>query len=218
MEKFRQLDNLMAKAIDFLKKHKPDYLDQDILNYFYPRSCVLDGKYNSVVWMEEEDNKPVSRRIYHYVNNCLGLDMSNEYNALFFGYFSRTPWCDATFIGNMFKMVERVRFEMLDFGNICANRRRILIASEKGRESICQMLKLGKEEVFIPFEQMGEHQTDFNKEKDVFLFALDMEFYIPVKQQLESIGLVENVHFINCLRKLGIINSDLQDYKIFLHC
>ena len=218
LDKFRSVKNLMDRAIDFLKQRSPTYLDQDILNYYFPRSCVLDVKYNTFVNAAHEEKKPVDRRIYHYANNYLGFDVSNEYDALFFKYFCMTPWCNFDFIGNLYKNVDQLKFRMLDFCNLCANKRRIVVALESGKDVICDMLKLGNDETFIPFEHMEDYQTDFNKTEDIFLLAINQDDYYCVKQRLESFGLKENVHFINLMQQLGITDSDMKAYKVFLGC
>ena len=218
LDKFRLVEDLTDKALSFLMRHDPDYLDQDILNYYFPRSCVLDGKYNAVVWMEQESHKSVGKCIYHYVNNCLGFEMRDEYNALFYRYFSKTPWCDEIFIGNMSRMIEYVRFEILDLGNKCANKRRIVVGLDSARDSICNMLMLREDELFIPFEKMEEYIFDFNKNKDVLLIALNQPEYESMRENLKSLELTEDIHFFNLLQKLGIEKSNTKEYNLFLKC
>ena len=75
-------------------------VDQDILNAFFSEKYFkLAQKFNSLVESNRAWNLPAAQKIYHYLNHCLGLDLSDEYNRLFMENFTRTTWFNADLIG-----------------------------------------------------------------------------------------------------------------------
>ena len=75
---------------------------QDILNFLFSENyCKLMLKFNSLVEENRAWGVPSSKRIYHYKNRCLGLNLNDAYNRLFMENFARTTWFNAEIIGKI---------------------------------------------------------------------------------------------------------------------
>lgn len=217
--KFSKKSDLVYESLNFLKRHNPEYLDQDILNYFFPKSCLLTSEFNAFVNMERNRKQSIKPYIYHYVNNCIGMDMTDGYNELYFRYFSRTPWCNEIFIGNLQLNIGNGYRDVIEniqsISNICAGKKRFVIGIEKGKNYLYNLLKIKKEEIYIPIESIHEFEIKFNKEKDVFLIFLEEKDYQDIKRRLEFLGLKENTNFVNGM--LLVTNGMRDDYKLFMN-
>lgn len=218
LEKFRKVDDFLGRSLDFLAKYHPAYLDQDILNYFFPHSCVLPREFNSFVYIDRLEKNPVGNRLYHYVNNGLGLYMEDEFNALYFRYFTKTPWCNEFFIGNLAKKIDDAGSDMIQLANLCAGKRRLVIGMDSGRESISQFLMLRENEEYISYEALDEYEFSFSRSKDIFLIFLNDGEYERVRDVLAGAGLSEHTHFIDMLQLIGAKKNKMDDYHRFLSC
>lgn len=198
IKKYCEVERLLVRSIEFLKRYNPEYLDQDVLNYFFPKSCVLSSNYNTFVNLVK--NRSVSNCIYHYVNNCIGFDMSDPYNRLFFSYFSQTPWYNESFIWKFFSRLngkyEGQKYILFRLANICAGKRRIAVSVENAKEAIIKLMELKSGERCCAIEDVDSLLINFDKNKDVFVLFLSGEEYYGLKEKLEGVGLVENINFV----------------------
>lgn len=217
IRKSENIKNLMDKVLDFILKYDYDYPDQDALNYLFPHSATLSDEYNRFVDRAMEDKQSIGDYIYHYANNCFGLDMENEFYALYFSFFTKTPWCDENFLGNIMNKITSTRFEMLSFANKCVGKRRIIIALASAEKIVADILSVVDTDIFIPLEEIADYNFDFGVKKDIIVAFLKDNDYKPIKERLVSFGLIENVHFVNIAHKIGIIDGRPDDYKIFLN-
>lgn len=218
LEKFREIDDIVKKIEDFIAEHRPEALDQDFLNFYFPNSAVLPEKFNCFVWRGQQEGGPKYGYIYHYVNHAIGMDMDNSFNKLYFKYFVKTPWCDENFVGNLAKKNKEVNSEYIYFANMCAGKRRIAIGLESGRQVFSENFSLREEEMYIPLEEIENISLDFKKSRDIFLIFLNDDDYADIKNRLNSFGLIENVHFFNMFSLLGITGNNNLDYKLFMSC
>lgn len=218
LDKFRSVDNIMGKSTDFIARYLPEAPDQDFLNYCFPHSAVLSEKYNCFVWRGREEGAPRQGYIYHYVNHLLGMDMDDSFNRLYFHYFVKTPWCNEEFLGNLAKKVEEVNYEGVNFANMCAGKKRIVIGSAAGKDVISQKFNLQERDLYIPFEEVEKVRLDFKKSKDVLLIFLPENNYSIMREMLHSYGLVENVNFFDMFTVMGISKKNNLGYKLFIDC
>ncbi len=217
IRKFRRVKNLIDKVLNFIIKYDSDYPDQDALNYLFPHSAILSNKYNRFVANAIDDKQPVGEYIYHYANNCFGLDMENEFYSLYFSFFTKTPWCDEKFLGNLMNQITAARFEMLSFANKCVGKRRIIIALISAEKIVADILGVVDTDIFIPLEKIWDYNLDFNVKKDMIVAFLKDDDYKLIREKLVSFGLVENVHFVNIAHKIGLADGRPDDYRIFLN-
>lgn len=102
--------NYMLEMADKLFTIHQDwpYLDQDLLNYIFADECkFLPERYNhfSKIPYDKKYDSPLKiRMICHYIYIHLQTDTNNPFDYLFWHYFQKTPWCDASFIMNAFNM------------------------------------------------------------------------------------------------------------------
>ena len=218
LEKFRTLDKCAKKCMEFIAEYKPEGPDQDFLNYYFPHSSVLPEDYNCFVWRGRQKGGPQKGYIYHYVGNCVGLNMEDNFNRLYFEYFLKTPWLNVDFIGNLAKKIEEVNYGFINFANMVAGKRRIAIGLASGREVVSERFNLQAEDLYIPFEDIENFSMDFKKSKDVFMIFLTENDYPAIKDRFVSLGLEENIHFFDMLSMLGISKKNRIDYKLFISC
>ena len=215
LDRFRSIDHFVQRSVDILAEYQPEAFDQDILNHFFPLSNVLPERFNCFVWRGKKGGGVKRGYIYHYVDNVIGLDMEDEFNRLYFYYFTRTPWCNERFLGNLMKEQEKLNEEYLNFANICAGRRRIVIGLASWQAAITGRFALREEDIYIPLEKMDEFNVNFSKRKDIFLIFLTRNDYESIRERLVSFGLEENVNFVNMLALLGVSNKKNREYKLF---
>lgn len=200
MEKYRQQEQLLERGAEFLRENELiDYLDQDVLNHFFNKDCrLLPEKYNTLVsWEISQKRENVGACIYHYAGKCYAIDAVNNYHRLFLTYFTKTPWCNADFLGNLARNIHQTnRSLMLTYANFIAGMYRIIIGEETEKDTLTRMLMLKENEKFYTLK-------DFNKKglrlepNEVIIFFIKQEEYEKVKKNLEACGVMEGVHFLN---------------------
>lgn len=215
LEKIRGMGNIVDKVVKFILQYYPDYPDQDALNHLFPYSAILPSKYNTFVNMAADMHRPIGSCIYHYVGNCLSLDMSNEYNGLYFRYFIKTPWFDEIFLGNFVKNIEYLRLEMIAIANRCAGKRRIIIGPASRHQELVEFFSIGGEDVFIASEEMGERSFDFSRMRDLILIMVPESDYAGIRKKLLGFGLVEDVDFIYLPPRIGMDKFMTSEYGMF---
>ena len=216
IKKFTKVRNLADKVLNFVLSHECEYPDQDALNYLFPHSAVLPAQYNTFVNEEREAEQPISARIYHYANNAFGMIMEDKFNALYFKYFTKTPWCDEMFIGNLVRSMNLAKMEMLIFANLCAGKRRIIIGLASEEKSVSDIFDISARDIYVPLEEIEDFNLVFDIDSDIILAFLNECAYEAIKRKLVSLGLSENVHFINAARQIGVVDSRTDDYRFFL--
>lgn len=200
MDKYRQEGRLLERGAEFLKENELiDYLDQDVLNYFFNKDCrILPEKYNTLVsWEFAQKRENVGKYIYHYAGQRYAIDAVNNYHRLFLTYFTKTPWCNADFLGNLARNIHQSnRSLMMSYANFIAGMHRVIIGEEKERDNLTKMMMLKEKEKFYTL-------TEFNKKglrlepNEIMIFFLKPEEYEKVKKNLGECGVIEGVHFIN---------------------
>lgn len=200
LKKYRKEEKLLERGAEFLKENEVvDYLDQDVLNYFFGKDCrLLPEKYNTlVIWEFIKKRENVGECIYHYAGQRYALDAVNNYHRLFLDYFAKTPWCNADFLGNLARQIHQSnRSLMLGYANFIAGMKRIIIGDEKEKDDLTKMMMIKEKEKFHTLK-------DFNKQglrlepDEILIFFIKPEEYENVKKHLEECGCVEGVHFIN---------------------
>ena len=218
LEKFRSIDNILSRCMEFLAEYMPEDPDQAFLNYSFPHSSVLPEEYNYFVWKGRREGVPKRGYIYHYVNHSMDSDMEDDFNRLYFSYFAKTPWCDEVFLGNLAKKIEGVNNIYLNFANKCAGRRRIAVGRAAAEGTIAGQFDLRENDLYVPFEKLENFKIDFKKSKDLFLIFLMGQDYDGVKDRLIALGLEENKNFFDMFSLLGISKKNKQGNKLFMDC
>lgn len=215
MRKFRQEERLLERGAEFLKENELiDYLDQDILNYFFNKDCrILPEKYNTLVSREfVHKRENVGACIYHYAGQRYAIDAVNNYHRLFLTYFTKTPWCNADFLGNLARNIHQVnRSLMMSYANFIAGMHRIIIGEESERENLAKMMMIKEKEKFYTLKEFNKKGLRLEP-NEVIIFFIKQEDYEKVKKNLEAGGVMEGVHFLN--GNLFLYRDGSQDAKI----
>ena len=215
MEKYRQQKQLLERGAEFLKENTlVDYLDQDVLNYFFHKDCrILPEKYNTLVsWEFAHKRENVGACIYHYAGKCYAIDAVNNYHRLFLTYLTKTPWCNADFLGNLARQIHQAnRSLMLAYANFIAGMHRIIIGEEQEKEKLTKMMMLKEGEKFYTLKEFNAKGLRLEPH-EVIIFFIKPEDYEKVKKNLEQGGVLEGVHFLN--GNLFLYRDGSQDAKI----
>ena len=104
-------EDTILKGLEF-KRDNPKYkqFDQLIFNYcFSTRALKLPLKFNRFAPSAHKAKELPAKKIYHYVDHQIRLNMENPFSRLWMNYFMRTPWFDADVIGRMYEELLRIR-------------------------------------------------------------------------------------------------------------
>lgn len=197
---FGKEENLIERGCEFLKENQlVDYPDQDILNYFYGEKCrLLPEKYNTLVSHEFAlRHENVGECIYHYAGQTYALDAVNNFHRLFLEFLTKTPWCNADFLGNMARNIHQAnRSLMLSYANFIAGMRRIVVAHAEEKEKLQRMLALKEHEEFLTPRELNARGMRLET-NEILLFFVKPDEFEKIKKHLESCGCSEGVHFVN---------------------
>ena len=117
---WRKEESLLTEGFRFMGEH-PEYrfFDREILNYcFAERVLKLPVKFNRYVGFARSDiEEPIGKNTYNYSghSDSLGLDMTDDYNRLWMGYFLRTPWFNVNSIQQIYETLEQREVFLKDF-------------------------------------------------------------------------------------------------------
>lgn len=215
MEKYRKEERLLERGTEFLRENELiDYLDQDVLNYFFNKDCrILPEKYNTLVsWEMAQKRENVGECIYHYAGQRYAIDAVNNYHRLFLTYFTKTPWCNADFLGNLARNIHQAnRSLMMSYANFIAGMHRIIIGEESEKDKLTQMMMLKEKEKFYTLKEFNAKGLRLEP-NEIIIFFLKPEEYERVKKNLAECGVIEGVHFMN--GNIFLYRDGSQDAKI----
>ena len=210
----------VTEVLREVKKGRLDCPDQDVLNMYFRGSNILPERYNVFVSLAYALERDVGACIYHYVGDSFSFDMTNPYSKLFFIYFSRTPWCDAEFIGSLGrKAAWAAKSAVLNIANCFAGKKRVVVGARKLEGYLRDLLKLRENEAFIPDDTLVNVELNINYYNECWMFFLNKVDYLSVKTQLETMGLKENVNFVwgnYLLDNIGNADKPIKDSQVFL--
>ena len=90
---WRENPNVIEEGLNYIAKNTNcDYFDQDVLNYCFGKNYLhMPEKYNCWIPFERRGTQDTKPAIYHYVSQSLRVDRRDNFNKLWFKYFSKTP-------------------------------------------------------------------------------------------------------------------------------
>ncbi len=199
-QKLERQANLLECGLEFIREHEINqHPVQEIMNKYWGHDCCqLPGKYNLLVRYEMmHHNEMVGEGIYHYTGQAYAIDAVNNYNRLFFEFFTKTPWCNADFIGNLARHLHQSnRSLMMGFANLIAGKKRIVIGNEDDKEKLSKMLMLKEKEEYYTIKDFNKRGLQLEPD-EILLFFIKPEEFALVKEHLEACGGTEGIHFIN---------------------
>ncbi|WP_029541519.1 glycosyltransferase family 8 protein [Selenomonas sp. AB3002] len=215
LEKFRKEENVLERGLKFLRKKKlVDYLDQDVLNYFFGKDCrILPEKYNTLVMQEFADRREnVEERIYHYAGQRYAIDAVNNFHRLFLEHLAKTPWCNADFLANIARHIHQSsRSLLLGYANFIAGMHRVVVSEESEKEKLTKMMMLKDKEKFLTLKEFDKQGLRLEPD-EILLFFIKPEAFENIKKHLEECGCIEGVHFMN--GNIFLYRDGGQDAKI----
>ena len=110
----RSQEHKILDGMKFINEHKYlTILDQTLLNWCFANWTVkLPAKFNCFVRLARTKKESVAEKIYCYTIYSLQLDMSDQFNALWFEYFVKTPWFDAATLGKLFAGFQQIHVRL----------------------------------------------------------------------------------------------------------
>ena len=195
---------------------KCKYFDQDILNNFFAGNyCKLPPKFNSFVEIEKRLSEgTILEKIYHYAGSiALGFNMEDPYDKLFFSYFIKTAWFDLDFIGNAYKIMQKIFTECqsftIDFSKMISGKERAFFVSQKNAIALKEAFNIddAEEVIVLDSKQSLENLIDSLKKFRGKKFFFIMANYQAIKEILIYEGFLEYEDFINAKLFLSDING-----------
>ena len=193
-------ENFFKEGVQWLAEN-PDCesVDQDILNVFFSENYFkLAQKFNSLVESNRTWNLPVAKKIYHYMNRCLGLNLNDEYNRLFMENFALTSWLNANLIGRFGTAIRKSHEQDLIFTQwlmkLQNEHRRAFFLYRDDLQTIKDIFNIGYGEPIIEIrdenslEELVSKMRELHKRKVFFLFYSK---YDLLKKVLSGYGFEE---------------------------
>ncbi|MBR2519375.1 MAG: glycosyltransferase family 8 protein [Selenomonadaceae bacterium] len=207
----RVSENFFRDGVQFLVDNpKCTSPAQDILNAFFAENYLkLESKFNSFVTCEDNRDKPADKKIYHYVRNSAGLDMSDGLQRLWFEIFFRSPWCDAQAMGRLYEEFSdydtEIKTMLMNLSASLNGRKRAFITFAAHVDAIKNFFNADKSELiiietFLDFDELIRYLKKIRK-KCVFISMV--ENFTIMSNIFSDIGLVENKDFFNGLKFLA---------------
>ncbi|MBO4400928.1 MAG: hypothetical protein J5809_03680 [Selenomonadaceae bacterium] len=186
--------------------------DQDILNNFFSTNYLkLPEKFDAFVGVcRYLDNNALLPKIYHYAGNCLGMNMNDTFNRLFFTHFTKTPWFGLETIHHTYETMSQIYIERQTFAiqiaNLLARKKRAFLVSNRNLEGLKEVFAINDtEEIFTSddddaFSKLIEAMNKSRGEKIFFI-------------------LIDNFNELNAvLHQMGFVaGEDFLDVTAFLH-
>lgn len=204
---FWEQNDWMKITLDFFAAHpRADFPDQDVMNdCFIHEYHQLPYKYNRLVDWERLQKTEVSPGIYHFSGHAINLDLSDSFTRLYFDSFTKTPWCDADFMGKFSQLIRQtydIRTAVLNqIGNLFARKKRVVVYEKRFADWVRKNIQLQPEEEVIPCESVAVHRDEFivamQKLQVTHVFLILSESYPLDKQQFEAAGLIEQEDFLD---------------------
>ena len=208
LKSFLEEENNIMSSIKFISEHPEySYFDQDVLNYCFSKTYLrLPVEFNHMVKEKRRDKDfIIKKEIYHYAGGYwgLGLDLNDSFNFLWFNYFTKTPWFDASIISNLYKKVDgfgkQQRDILINFSVAMSGKIRVFVID---KDDDVNWLKKNYsirdyEEVFIykgeqSLQELIDEMTA-SHDKKIFFIRVNAQLI----KSLNEAGFVEGENFFN---------------------
>ena len=225
LEQIRKEQNNLREGIFFIANN-PKYnvsMDQDILNYcFANRTMKLSTDYNvQVCHSRWRGDFKTDNRICHYISCYKGIgvtmDLSDNFNKLWFKYFTKTPWFNAEAVKHTFETARQIYIDQKNFAlyvsAMMSGKTRAFYVSPQNFVGVKNIFGVQKSEEII-FADSDESIKKLikslrkSKHKKVFFMMLESpEILKIVGNELLKAGFKENQDFINAVNFLSDIHG-----------
>lgn len=213
LEKLRSSETKTMSGTEFIaskKYDKDNLLNQNIFNYCFSNEAIkLPRKFNC--WVREQQrfsNTPIERKIYHYIGQgkSLGLDKRDQFNRLYWHYFSKTPWFNESTIGNFYDGVRQLYVEdrhlMTIVSAAVSGKRRAFVTAPQNIDALKKVFYVQEgEDIFqINSPSWLNELIKVMKEsvdKKIYFMLTGKFIYPQIRSMLIQAGFVEWKDFLN---------------------
>lgn len=164
----RGSEETVTNGMKFVNEHKySNLLDQSVLNYCFSLETVkLSAQFNRFVRWARRKKEPVEKKIYHYTDYALQLDMKDPFNLLWMGYFTKTPWFDTATIGRLYEGFQQVHVRLkksvVNLSAIMSGKSRAFCVVPENIDDLKKFFHIRKDEEIIPLENKESLQKLLN--------------------------------------------------------
>ena len=203
-------ENFFYTGIDWLAENlQCECPDQDLLNIFFTNTyCKLPEKFNSFISVSQAlDNNLIYRKIYHYAGDCLGLNMKNAHDKLFFKYFTKTPWFDINMLQNLYEGT--LKISAFDINNFAvqisaavSGKKRTFAVAPEVVDTAKQFFMVKESEEFFELDAENPAQSiidSLNQSNGEKIFFIMSDNYEQIGNILVANGFIEGEDFINAM-------------------
>ncbi|MBR1579418.1 MAG: hypothetical protein IJ668_02840 [Selenomonadaceae bacterium] len=212
LEYLREHPNCLEDGYKFVCEHPQCQLfDQDILNYCFARRMMkLSDKFDRFINTERmlQYNRRSKKAIYHYVANSLRLDLNDQFNRLYFDYFTKTPWFDLENVESVFKSVDVINRAyanvLVNLTKLFGKRDRAFFTEHNNIPAVKALFEIGDQEMIVDASNSDAlmkilnalRPPDGQRKKIFFIFSGS---YPAFKNFLVSQKFVEGIDFVNAM-------------------
>ena len=237
LDRIRNEESFIIEGIKFRMENTDlDCTDQDIWNYCFSEDYLkLPGKFNTLVEYARDNNDfDVEDKILHYITSSFGkgfgLDMSDNYNKLWFKYFMKTPWIiDENSLGRVDAELRKILRNIYlkqkklarDVSMMMSGKTRAFYVSPENLERVKNTFELDSDEEIILaddnnfVQKLIESMKKFADKKVFFIMTDDDEQYKKIIANLIEAGFIENKNFINArLLMVDKQGTDFNSYQL----
>lgn len=225
LDKIRSCYDIYNQAVAFFNEYGEycdGFTDQHASNAIFKGDIkFIDNKYNYFTRYIRNTGQTLKNIIYHLTSERPRMEMSEEFDKLFYETLSRTPW------GSMYETAEymacgiRARYEQLSFY-------RKMLKNSRGRKYIfwgagSRYLKyisgcfnintytdycIDSNEKLIGTKSYGMNvypveKLDEEDKKNIYIVVASKLYYNEIAEQLKDKGFEENIDFIDGLKLLN---------------
>lgn len=226
VEKFRGKNDLIIRGMKIMTDNPQyDCFDQDILNYCFSKNYLkLPKKFNDLVLNCKmcRDFK-TDGRICHYAGNIvLSSDMRDDFNRLWFKYFSMTPWFNDEVIAHLDEEVRKINAENKRFTikmtAQMSGKVRAFFTAASNVDVLKQIFLIRDGEEIISLVNQESFQTlakSMAESRGKKLFFILFNGYNQLRDELIKLDFVEGQDFLNAEMFLSDANGvPLNTYQL----
>ena len=225
LQYLRDNADILLDGYKFVCEHPQcNFFDQDILNYcFASRSVKLPETFDLFTLSERLRKEPrgVMRAMYHYVGNAIRLDLKDQFNRLYMGYYAKTPWFDFEVPGRIFAFVDGMnkanQTSTLKMIKLIGKKQRAFCMDAKNVAALRALFEIGDDETVLEAgeDDIEERLIELLTPRKTVCFIFSGK-YQRCKEALLDRDFVEGVDFVNALSLVSsLIGIPTESHPIF---
>lgn len=192
-------DDFFEEGVLWLSEHlQCECPDQDILNNFFSKSYLkLPEKFDAFVGVCRMLDGVLLPKIYHFAGNCLGMNMNDAFDRLFFMHFTKTPWFGLDTIQHAYEAMSRIYIERQNFAiglaRLMPGKERAFVISPANVDAVKTIFAVKDTEEFILSNSADAFQrvvSSMNESRGRKVFFILIDNFAEVHAALANLGFV----------------------------